>query len=209
MRENIVRRNEKLAASLIKALKARNMSGYYAETKEEALRTALSLIPEKSRVTNGGSLTIKEIGLVDAVKAGDYEYCDKYSAADTRRAELFAYDSDVYLGSVNAITNDGILVNIDGNANRVSAYAYGPRKLVLVVGLNKVTPDVDSALKRARNEAATMCAQSFCQNTPCTKTGTCMDCKAPDTVCCQFLITRFSRHTGRIHVILVNDRLGL
>jgi len=91
------------------------MSGYYAETKEEALRTALSLIPEKSRVTNGGSLTIKEIGLVDAVKAGDYEYCDKYSAADTRRAELFAYDSDVYLGSVNAITNDGILVNIDGS----------------------------------------------------------------------------------------------
>lgn len=209
MHDNLIRRNEKLAKSLIAALGSRNMTGYYAATKEEALQIALSLIPTKSTVTNGGSLSIKEIGLVDAVRAGDYEYCDKYTAEDPRRAELTAYDSDVYMGSVNAITSDGILVNIDGNANRVSAYAYGPRKLVLIVGMNKVAPDVDSALKRARNEAATVCAQSFCNNSPCISTGRCMDCKVIDTVCCQFLITRFSRHTGRIHVILVNERLGI
>ena len=151
MHDNLIRRNEKLAKSLIAALGSRNMTGYYAATKEEALQIALSLIPPKSTVTNGGSLSIKEIGLVDAVRAWDYEYCDKYTAEDPRRAELTAYDSDVYMGSVNAITSDGILVNIDGNANRVSAYAYGPRKLVLIVGMNKVAPDVDSALKRARS----------------------------------------------------------
>ena len=99
-------------------------------------------------------------------------------------------------------------MNIDGNSNRVSAIAYGPEKVIFIVGLNKAADDVDSAIKRARNEAATINAQRFGLDTPCSKTGTCMDCKSPDTICCQFLITRFSKHKGRIHVILVNDQLG-
>jgi hypothetical protein len=99
-------------------------------------------------------------------------------------------------------------VNIDGNSNRVSALAFGPKKVILIVGMNKITPDVDSAMKRARNEAAPVNAQRFGLNTPCSKTGACMDCKSPDTICCQFMITRYSRHPGRIHVILVNDSLG-
>ena len=99
-------------------------------------------------------------------------------------------------------------MNIDGNANRVSAYAYGPHKLVLVVGMNKVTDNVDGAMKRARGEAAPINAQRFNLKTPCSLQGSCMDCKSPDTICCQFLITRFSKHPGRIHVILVNDDLG-
>ena len=112
------------------------------------------------------------------------------------------------MGSSNAITEDGVLVNIDGNSNRVSAYAYGPKKVVLIVGMNKVAKDVDSALKRARNVAAPVNAQRFGLDTPCSKTGSCLNCKSPDTICCQFLITRFSRHKDRIHVILVNDTLG-
>ena len=208
MNKFVYKRNELLAQTVIKGLESRNMSGYYAATKEEALNIALSLIPEGSKVTHGGSFSIEEIGLVDAIRNGNYDYCDRGAAADKRAAELFAYDSDVFLGSVNAITGDGVLVNIDGNSNRVSAYAYGPKKLVLIVGLNKVADDVDGAMKRARNEAATMNVQRFGLNTPCSKTGACVDCKSPDTICCQFLITRFSRHKGRIHVILVNDNLG-
>lgn len=132
----------------------------------------------------------------------------RHSSLFLKAAALFAYSADVYLGSANAITEDGILVNIDGNSNRVSAYAYGPEKLILIVGMNKVAADVDAAIKRARNEAATINAQRFGLDTPCSKTGSCINCKSPDTICCQFLITRYSRHKDRIHVILVNDSLG-
>lgn len=208
MNENIIKRNDLLANTVIKGLESRNMSGYYAQTKEEALKIALSLIPEGSRVTKGGSMSVVEIGLEEAMINGNYDYCDRDKAADKRAAELFAYDADVFLGSANAITNDGILVNIDGNSNRVSAFAYGPRKLVLIVGMNKVTADIDHAMKRARSEAATTNAQRFGLNTPCSKTGTCMNCKSPDTICCNFLITRYERHKDRVHVILVNDLLG-
>ena len=114
----------------------------------------------------------------------------------------------MFIGSVNAVTADGVLVNIDGNANRVSAYAYGPKKLVLIAGMNKVAPDFDAALKRARNEAAVINVQRFGLKAPCIKTGTCMDCKSPDTICCQFLITRYSLHKDRIHLILVDEELG-
>ena len=118
------------------------------------------------------------------------------------------YDADFFIGSVNAMTDDGVLINIDGSSDRVSAYAYGPKKLVLIVGMNKVCSDFDSALKRARNVAAVANAQRFNIDTPCKKLGKCMDCKNPDTICCQFLITRYSRDGERIHVILVNDELG-
>ena len=121
---------------------------------------------------------------------------------------LAAYDADVFLASCNALTEDGVLVNIDGNANRVSAIAQGPKKVIFIVGMNKVCDDVDGALKRARNVAAPINAQRFGLSTPCAKTGSCMDCKSPDNICCQFLITRYSHHEGRIHVILVNDNLG-
>ena len=208
MDENRIKRNDLLAEQIIKGLESRNMTGYYAKSKEEALKMALDLIPEGSRVAKGGSMSVVEIGLEDAVKNGNYEYCDRAAMKDKREAELFAYSADVYLGSVNAITEDGVLVNIDGNSNRVSAYAYGPEKLVLIVGLNKVASDADAAMKRARNEAATINAQRFGLSTPCSKTVRCMDCKSPDTICCQFLITRYSRHKDRIHVILVNENLG-
>ena len=205
------KRNELLSQKLIKNLEQRNMTGYYAETKEEARKIALSLIPEGSKVTNGGAHSAEEIGLLAALLEGNYDYRDRGAAKDPeekRAIELFAYDADVFVGSVNGISEDGILVNIDGNSNRVSAYAYGPKKLVLIVGMNKVAKDLDAAMKRARNEAAPINAQRFCKNTPCAKTGSCMDCLSPETICCQFLITRYSRHKDRIHVILVGENLG-
>ena len=208
MNENIAKRNELLAEKVIRGLASRNMSGYYAKDKEEALRAALGLIGEGSTVTMGGSMSAHEIGLVDALKKGNFHFIDRNEAEDRRAAMLMAYDADVYLASANAITEDGILVNIDGNANRVSAIAYGPKKVIFIVGMQKVCDDLDGAMKRARNVAAPINAQRFSLETPCTKTGACMNCMSPDTICCQFLITRFSKHEGRIHVILVNDSLG-
>lgn len=208
MDANIVKRNELLAAKVIKGLESRNMSGYYAASKEEALAKALELIPEGSTIGMGGCMSAFEIGLVDAIKGDAYQFIDRSVEADQRAVMLKTYDADVFIASANAITEDGVIVNIDGNSNRVSAIAQGPRKVVFIVGMNKVCDDVDGAMKRARNVAAPINAQRFGLSTPCAKTGSCFDCKSPDTICCQFLITRFSRHEGRIHVILVNDSLG-
>ena len=208
MNENIFKRNELLAQKVIKGLESRNMTAFYAGSKEAALAMALELIPEKSAVTMGGAMSAHEIGLVDALKNGDYNFIDRDSYEDKRAAMLAAYDADFFLSSVNAMTEDGILVNIDGNSNRVSAIAQGPKKVLFIVGMNKVCNDLDGAMKRARNVAAPINAQRFGLSTPCARTGACMDCKSPDTICCQFLITRFSRHKDRISVILVNDDLG-
>lgn len=201
-------RNKKVAGGIIDNLKKRNMSGYYADNREEALKLALSLIPEGSVVTQGGSVSTAEIGLKDALINGNYDFIDRDNYENKDEAARAAYTADVYLGSCNAVSEEGVLVNIDGNSNRISAYAYGPKKLVLIVGMNKVAKDTDAALKRARNTAAPVNAQRFNLNTPCAKTGSCMNCMSPDTICCQFLITRFSRHKDRIHVILVNEDLG-
>ena len=208
MNENIIKRYELLASKVIKGLESRNMSGYYAADKDAALKKALEIIPEGSTVTMGGAMSVHEIGLSVTLKKGNYNFIDRDAYEDKRAAMLAAYDADVFLSSANAMTEDGVLINVDGNSNRVSAIAQGPKKVVFIVGMNKICPDVDSAMKRARNVAAPINAQRFGLSTPCTKTGSCMNCKSPDTICCQILITRFSRHKDRIHVILVNDNLG-
>ena len=207
MDENMKKRNERLAQTVIKGLQSRNMTGYYAEDREAALKQALKLIEENSTISMGGCMSAHEIGLVQALQEGNYQYLDR-SKMEPREGLLADYDSDVFLSSANAMTSDGILVNIDGNSNRVSCIAQGPKKVIFIVGMNKVCDDLDSAMKRARNVAAPINAQRFEVKTPCKETGKCFDCKSPDTICCQFLITRFSRHTDRIHVILVNDTLG-
>ncbi len=208
MNENITKRNQLLAQKVIKGLESRNMKGYYAADKEEALKIALELIPENSSISMGGAMSAHEIGLVDALKNGNYNFIDRDAAEDKRAAMLEGYDADYFLTSANAMTEDGVMVNIDGNSNRVSAIAQGPKHVLVIVGMNKICDDVDGAMKRARNVAAPINAQRFGLSTPCAKTGSCMNCKSPDTICCQFLITRYSRHTDRIHVILVNDSLG-
>lgn len=208
MNINIVKRNDLLAQKVIKGLASRNMTGYYAHDKEEAVKIALGLIPEGSSVTMGGGMSVHEIGLVDELKKGNYNFIDRDAMEDKRAAMLAAYDADFFLSSANSMTEDGVIINIDGNANRVSAIAQGPKKVIFIVGMNKICSDTDGAMKRARNVAAPINAQRFGLNTPCAKTGSCMNCKSPDTICCQFLITRYSKHAGRIHVILVNDVLG-
>ena len=207
MDTNIKKRNEVLANTVIKGLESRNMSGYYAKDKETALKQALELIAEGSTIAMGGCVSAHEIGLIKALENGNYNYINRDNMTP-RESLMAAYDADVFLSSANAITCDGIMINIDGNSNRVSCIAQGPKKVVFIVGMNKVCSDLDAAMKRARNIAAPINAQRFDIKTPCKETGKCFDCKSPDTICCQFLITRYSRHKGRIHVILVNDTLG-
>lgn len=204
---NKYHRNELLAQTVIKGLQSRNMTGYYAADKKEALQKALELIPEESSVAMGGCMTAHEIGLISALQEGNYHYIDR-DKMEPRASLMASYDADIFLTSANAMTDDGVLVNIDGNANRVSCIAQGPRKVIVLAGMNKVCSDLDSAMKRARSVAAPSNAQRFQINTPCRKTGRCFDCKTPDTICCQFLITRYSKHKDRIHVILINEELG-
>ncbi|MCB5386865.1 lactate utilization protein [Blautia glucerasea] len=204
---NMQKRNEVLAQTVIKGLESRNMSGYYAADKEAAVKQALELIPEGSSIAMGGCASAHEIGLIKVLEDGNYNYINR-DKLSPREGLLAAYDADIFLSSANAITSDGVMVNIDGNSNRVSCIAQGPRKVVFIVGMNKVCSDLDAAMKRARNVAAPANAQRFEVKTPCKTTGKCFDCKSPDTICCQFLITRYSRHKNRIHVILVNDTLG-
>ena len=204
-------RNEALGRRVVKALEARNMEAYYAETTEEAVRRALELIPEGSTINMGGSASVRECGLTDAVCSGNYIFYDRDRAEtpeEKTEIALKAFTCDWYLGSVNAMTEDGVIVNVDGNANRIAAYAFGPKNVLLIVGMNKVVKTEEDAMHRARNEAAPINAQRFGIDTPCVKNGSCFDCKSPECICCQIMITRFSRIPKRIKVILVDENLG-
>ena len=211
MDANRAKRNKMLAEKVIKGLESRNMKGYYAESKEKALKLALELIPERSEIGWGGSMSMQEIGLKDAVCQGDFTVYNRdicKSPEEKKATELAVMDADWFICSSNAVTEDGVLVNIDGMCNRVAAIAWGPKNVLMIVGMNKVVKTTEDAVARARNEAAPINAQRFNLDTPCCKTGACFDCKSPQTICCQFLITRFSRVPERIKVILVNDELG-
>ncbi|MCB7303170.1 lactate utilization protein [Bariatricus massiliensis] len=209
MGEFTTKRNKLLAEQMIRAMEARNMEGFYAETKEEALNKALELIPEGSSISWGGSMSIQEIGLTKAVHEGNYEVYDRTDKTPEERRQIMlkAFDCDYYLASANAISEDGILVNIDGNANRVAAIAFGPRNVLMIVGMNKVVKTEADALSRAKNVAAPINAQRF-GGTPCAVTGACSMCKSPSCICCQTLVTRFSKEPKRIKIILVNEELG-
>ena len=211
MNANRIKRNQMLGEKVVKALESRNIEAFYVESKEAALEKALELIPEGSKVAWGGSMSIEEIGLKKAICDGNYNEINRDLAKnleEKRALEIATYDADFFLTSANAISEDGVIVNIDGNSNRVSAIAYGPKHVIMIIGMNKVVKDAENALSRARNEAAPINAQRFNIDTPCKKTGACFDCLSPTSICCQFLVTRRSMHAGRMKVILVNEDLG-
>ena len=200
-----------LAQTVIKGLERRNMTGEYCATTDDAKAAIARFLIPGTSVAAGGSATLGQLGFAEAAKAAGCNFLDRFAAnTPEEQREIFKeiLFCDTYFMSTNAMTQDGALVNIDGNCNRISALAFGPEQVVVVAGMNKVAPDLDSAVKRARNEAAPPNCIRLCLNTPCTKTGKCMDCGSPDCICCQFLITRRSRVKGRIHVILVGQDLG-
>lgn len=203
--------NKLLAEKTIEGLEKRNMQGFYAETKEDAVKLALSLIPEKSVVSWGGSATLSETGLLNELKNGNYKCLDRDDVETREEKEEIAHkalNADYYLMSTNAMTIDGQLINIDGNGNRVAALIYGPKNVVILAGINKICDTYEAALDRARNKASIPNVIRFDCNTPCQKTGKCMDCLSTETVCCQFVHTRFSRVKNRIKVIIIGENLG-
>lgn len=203
--------NQNLANTIIKNMAKKNMEGYYCATRAEAVDKALSLMPEGASVTWGGSMTLTECGLMDALKTANYELIDRDTAKtpeDSRLMYAKQVMADYYLMSSNAITIDGELVNIDGRANRVSCLCWGPQNVIIIAGMNKVCSDVESAVQRVRNFAAPPNCVRLNRNTPCTQTGKCGDCYSPDCICSQVLITRRSSTPNRIKVILVGEELG-
>ncbi len=197
--------------SVIKNFKKRNIKGYYCDNKEEALNKVLELIDEKSSVSWGGSMTIKEIGLTEALKNGNFKVVDRDTAKTMEeRQELLreAFFMDNYVISSNAVTLDGELVNIDGTGNRVAAISFGPKNVIFIVGINKVVSDLDCAVKRVQNQAAPPNVQRLNLDTSCSKTGYCMDCFTDDCICGQILVTRFAKPKDRIKVVIVGEELG-
>ena len=195
-----------------KALQSRFFEAYYCKTAEEAKEQALKLLPEGSSVSWGGSLTIREIGLVDAVNAGNYTVIDRDTAnSPEERNELMRQGllCDTFLTSVNAISEEGEFVNIDGLGNRVAAITFGPNSVIAVVGMNKVCKTLEDAHIRARNYASPLNALRFGLNTPCSTTGTCANCKGSDSICSIIVTTRLCKIPNRIKVILVGEPLGM
>ncbi|MDO4921297.1 MAG: lactate utilization protein [Phascolarctobacterium sp.] len=211
MEQAEILRNQLLGETLVKKLSQRGFGAYYCADKNAALAKALELIPAEDVVSWGGSVTIKEIGLLDAVKRRN-PVIDRDTAANAEeKTELMrrALLCDTYLMSANAISKDGQLVNIDGNGNRVAALIYGPKQVLVIAGMNKVAGTLEGALDRARNVAAPINAARFAGlPTPCAKTGACAECASAQSICSQVVITRTCRVPQRIKVILVGESLG-
>ena len=203
---------EKRAQILVKNLKSRHFDACYCQSKEEALQKALEWIPEGASVGWGGAMSAQQIGLMDALNAGNYCTIDRDKCATLREKEQAARDcfgADVFITGANGLSLDGQMVNIDGTGNRVGAIIYGPKTVLVIAGMNKVTDTLESAMNRARTVAAPMNQQRFGLQNPCTVMGSCADCKSESCICNQIVITRHCRPMGRIKFILVGEELGL
>ena len=203
---------EKRGQILVKNLKARHFDAYYCANKEEALAKALELIPEGSTVGWGGTVTANEIGLLAAIRSGSYKALDRDKCETMEEREKLqreVFFADAFITGANALSLEGEMVNIDGTGNRVAPIIYGPQSVIVVAGMNKVEDTLADAMTRARTVAAPMNKQRFeMLQTPCAVTGSCADCKSPQSICNQIVITRNCRPEGRIKFIIVGEDLG-
>lgn len=206
----------------IEALKSNRMDVHYVRTAEEAKALALSMIPEGSSCASGGSVTLAETGIIEALKNGNYNYIDRMipdlTQEEKEEAMRAAFHADYYLASANAITEDGELYNVDGNSNRVAALLYGAKNVIIVAGTNKLVKNLDEAVLRVKTVAAPKNAARLSCNTPCAKLGHCISlernggmtdgCKTPARICANFTVMAYQRHAQRVKVILVGESLG-
>lgn len=203
---------ENQARTIIKNLEKRNMKGYYCPSKADAVKTAMALTDTDTVVSFGGSMSLSESGVMDALKARtDIRLIDRSLAKtpeETKQAYRDAFSTNTYFMSTNAITLDGELVNIDGNGNRVAALIYGPDQVIIIAGMNKVAATVADAVRRVHNMATPPNCVRLNRKTPCAVTGVCADCLSNDCICNQIVITRRSGTPERIKVILVGEELG-
>lgn len=202
-------------------LKKNNMEFYYAPHTEDVSKIVESLIHEGDVITNGGTMTMQECRLAELLKSDKYNYLDRSTMSPEEVAELYikAFSSDVYISSSNAITEDGVLYNVDGNSNRIAAIAYGPKSVIIIAGYNKIVRDLNEAEIRIKTEAAPPnCIRLNC-DTYCAEKGKCVSlnksdhqmsdgCGSEGRICCNYLISAQQRHKGRIKVIIVGEELG-
>lgn len=202
---------ENQANSIIKNLKKRNMQGYYCETGAKALELVKSILPKGSTVTNGGSETLAETGIMDLIRSGDYDYIDRKSAKTPEESRALygrIVTADYFLMSTNAITKEGELINTDGIGNRVACLINGPEHVLVIAGMNKVVLNLEDGIRRVQNIAAPPNSIRVGSKTPCSVTGFCGNCQSTDCICCQTVITRRSMKPDRITVILVGEEYG-
>lgn len=206
-------RTELLVNKVIKGLERRNMKGYFCSDAQEAVNKAIELIKDGDLVSWGGSMTIRDIGLTERIKKdGRFRVLDRDEGKtedEVNEIQRQALLSDCFITSVNAISDDGLLVSIDSKGNRIAAMSYGPRQVIVIAGINKIAHSEQAAIERARNVAAPTNIHRFPNNvTPCSKTGVCANCVSPGCICRSILMTRMSMVPERIKVIIVNEKLG-
>lgn len=213
---------EQYIATTMKNLESNGIKPFFVETKADVLPLVQSLMNKGESVSNGGSMTMVECGLFDLVENGDYDFIDRrgLQGEDVRQSYIRAYGADNYICSSNAVTEKGELFNVDGNSNRVSCIVYGPRQVIMIIGKNKIVPDLAAAVKRVKQYAAPPnCVRLGCQ-TPCAKTGHCVSidmgnddympagCQTDARICCNYVVSAKQRHKDRIKLIIVNEDLG-
>lgn len=212
MDNNIKWVNEGKILRTINSLEKNNMNGYIVNSKEELIDKIISLTNEGDKVSCGGSMSLVETGVMDHLRSGRYDFLDRekegLSSNDIDRIYRESFFADTYFSSSNAITEDGELYNVDGNGNRVAALLFGPKKVIIVAGANKIVKNLDEAIKRNREIAAPANAKRLNKSTPCTKVGYCMDCKSPEKICREYTVIKSQRDNNRIHVIFLNDNIG-
>jgi L-lactate utilization protein LutB len=204
--------NQKNAISVVKALEGKNYDAFYAATREQALELVMNMIPKGSRVGTGGSMTVRQIGILDALEHANYRFYNQYRAGlsdeEAMEMRMNGLGADYFVTGTNAITAAGELINLDGFGNRVAGITYGPKKVIIVVGVNKLVESVERGIARVRNYAAVLNARRFNAELPCVKTGKCEDCDALDRICNHLLITYRQHQKGRVMVVVVGEELG-
>lgn len=212
MDKNVLWSNEQKIARTVEAINKNNMNGYYVKDRDELINLIEEIVSEDSLVSCGGSMTLFEAGVMEHLRSGRYKFLDRYKEGITREevVNMFkeSFFADAYFTSSNAVTENGELYNVDGNGNRVAAMLYGPEKVIVICGVNKIVKDVEEAIKRNRECAAPINAKRLNKETPCSKVGYCMDCKSKDRICNEYTLIKRQNRKDRMHIIFLNENLG-
>jgi hypothetical protein len=209
MNENILYVNEKKIERTIKALKENNINAYFIDSRESLINKLNEITNEGEVVSCGGSQTLIETDILDYLRSERFEFLDRYKeGVDVEEIFRKSFFADTYFTSTNAITENGELYNVDGNGNRVAAMLYGPKKVIVIAGINKIVKDIDEAIKRNKYICAPANAKRLNANTPCKEIGTCIDCKSKFRLCCEYTVIKRQRNENRMHVLILNENLG-
>lgn len=212
MNSNLKWVKEKQIERTVGSLNKNGINGYVVSSKEELLEKIEEIVNAGATVSCGGSMTLEELGVIDYLRMGRYNFLDRekegLTVEEIGNIYRQAFFADAYFSGTNAITENGELYNVDGNGNRVSAMIFGPKKVIIVVGANKIVKNLEQAIERNRCISAPANAKRLNKNTPCAKVGYCMDCNSEERICCEYTVIKRQRDKNRMHVFIINDNLG-